>query len=75
MRHTPNLLDQDFSPADETYAFWTTFLLAFGLVFVVAAVANLIGLRWREFFPGTEKSSGLVPGVKAAVYTLMSRVN
>lgn len=67
-------LPQDFSPADESSAFWTIFVVAFGLLFVFALAAHWLGLQWRTLLPGAENSAGLVPGVKAAVYTLMARI-
>ena len=73
MPQTRNL-HETLSPAKETCAFWTIFLLAFGLLFVVAVLAKLVGLPWRELFPGAEKTTGMVRGVEAAVYTLMSHI-
>jgi light-harvesting complex 1 beta chain len=67
-------LQKDFSPANETSAFWTFFAVSFGLLFVFALTAKLMGLHWRTLLPGAENSPGLVRGVKTAVYTLMSRI-
>ena len=50
------------------------FLLAFGVLFVVAVLGRLVGLQWRELLPGAENSSGISDGVKAAVYTFMSHL-
>jgi light-harvesting complex 1 beta chain len=50
------------------------FLLAFGLLFVVAVLGRLVGLQWRDLLPGAENSDGISDGVKAAVYTFMSHL-
>jgi light-harvesting complex 1 beta chain len=73
MQHTPHL-QEDFSPANESSAYWSIFLLAFGLLFVVALLARLVGVHWRERLPGAENAPGMVQGVKAAVYTFMSHI-
>ena len=73
MPHTPHL-HEDLSPANESSAFWSIFLLAFGLLFVVVLMAKLAGLHWRELLPGAENATGMVQGVKAAVYTFMSHI-
>ncbi len=73
MPHTPHL-QQDLSPANESSAFWSIFLLAFGLLFIVVLLAKLVGVHWRELLPGAENAPGMVQGVKAAVYTFMSHI-
>ena len=73
MQNTPHL-QEDFSPANESSAFWVIFLLAFGLLFIVVLLAKLVGLHWRELLPGAENAPGMVAGVKAAVYTFMSHI-
>ena len=73
MQHTPHL-HEDLSPANESSAFWSIFLLAFGLLFTVVLLAKLVGLHWRELLPGAEHAPGMVAGVKAAVYTFMSHI-
>ncbi len=73
MQHTPHL-HEDLSPANESSAFWSIFLLAFGLLFVVVLLAKLVGIHWRELLPGAENAPGMVQGVKAAVYTFMSHI-
>jgi len=35
---------------------------------------TVIGLHWRELLPGAENATGMVQGVKAAVYTFMSHI-
>ena len=59
---------------DDSYAFKTIFLLAFGLLFVVVLLTRLVGVHWRELLPGAENATGMVAGVKAAVYTFMSHI-
>lgn len=73
MQHTPHL-NESLSPANESSAFWSIFLLAFGLLFVVVLLAKLVGVHWRELLPGAENAPGMVQGVKAAVYTFMSHI-
>jgi len=73
MPHTPHL-HEDLSPANESSAFWSIFLLAFGLLFIVVLLAKLVGIHWRELLPGAENAPGMVQGVKAAVYTFMSHI-
>lgn len=73
MPPTPEL-HQDFAPVDETCAFWTIFLLVFGLLFVAAAMVKLLGLPWRGLLPGAQNSPGLVSGVQVAVRTIMARI-
>ena len=73
MSHTPSL-HEDLSPANESSAFWSIFLLAFGLLFIVVLLAKLIGLHWRDLLPGAENAPSMVQGVKAAVYTFMSHI-
>ena len=73
MQHT-SPLHEDLSPANESSAFWSIFLLAFGLLFIVVLLAKLVGFHWRELLPGAENAPGMVQGVKAAVYTFMSHI-
>jgi len=73
MSHTSNL-HQERSLANGSWAFWSIFLLAFGLLFTVVLLAKLVGLHWRELLPGAEHAPGMVAGVKAAVYTFMSHI-
>ena len=73
MQHT-SPLHEDLSPANESSAFWSIFLLAFGLLFIVVLLAKLVGFHWRELLAGAENAPGMVQGVKAAVYTFMSHI-
>lgn len=73
MQHT-SPLQEDLSPANESSAFWSIFVLAFGLLFIVVLLAKLVGIHWRELLPGAENAPGMVQGVKAAVYTFMSHI-
>jgi light-harvesting complex 1 beta chain len=60
--------------SDDSFAFKTIFLLAFGLLFMVAMFARLGGMNWRELLPGAESASSMGQGVKAAVYTFMNHI-
>ena len=57
MQHTPPL-HEDLSPANESTAFWSIFLLAFGLLFIVVLLAKLVGFHWRELLPGAFSAPG-----------------
>jgi light-harvesting complex 1 beta chain len=59
---------------DDSIAFKTIFLLAFGLLFVVVMLARLGGMSWREWLPGAESASSMGQGVKTAVYTFMNHI-
>lgn len=59
---------------DDSYAFKAIFLLAFSLLFVVAMLARLGGVNWREWLPGAESASSLGEGVRSAVYTFMNHI-
>ncbi|MBU3649032.1 MAG: hypothetical protein FGM28_01840 [Limnohabitans sp.] len=73
MQHTEPM-SPDRPLADESYAFWTIFLLSFGLLYVIAMLARVIGMHWRDYLPGAESASSMGEGVKAAVYTFMSHI-
>jgi len=73
MQHT-DLLSSDRPAVDESHAFCTIFVLAFGVLFVVAVLARTLGMHWRDYLPGAESSSSMSEGVKAAVYTFMSHI-
>ena len=73
MAHT-SPVHQDLSPANESYAFWSIFVLAFAVLFFAVVLAKLIGWHWRELLPGAENATSMVQGVKAAVYTFMSHI-
>ena len=51
------------------------FALSFVLVLLVALFAQLMFLKWRPWFPGSESERSLIGGVKAGVYTFMSHLN
>jgi hypothetical protein len=58
----------------ESHTLWGIFTVAFLVLFIAALVAPLFGIQWRNLLPGAEHSKGLVGGVSAAVYTLMSHI-
>jgi light-harvesting complex 1 beta chain len=67
-------LTEDHPRADESQAYWTIFLISFGFLFVVVALAKLVGVQWRDLLPGAEDAKSMSHGVKAAVYTFMSHI-
>jgi light-harvesting complex 1 beta chain len=73
MQNTP-YLNEDHSRADESQAYWTIFLISFGLLFVFVVLAKLAGVHWRDWLPGAENAKSMSDGVKAAVYTFMSHI-
>ncbi len=71
MSHTTHI--REHRPSTEgPRGYMAIFLLAFGVLFVVAVLGRLVGLQWRDLLPGAENSNGITDGVKAAVYTFMS---
>ena len=67
-------LNEDHPRADESQAYWTIFLISFGLLFVFVVLAKLAGVHWRDLLPGAENAKSMSDGVKAAVYTFMSHI-
>ena len=63
-----------FMKADASSAFWGMFSLAFVILFMFAVASSVLGVQWRSILPGAENATGLVGGVKAAVYTFMSYI-
>lgn len=51
-----------------------TFFCVFAVIFGIALVAQLTGLRWRNWFAGAEGQS-FVRGVSDATYTLIAHIN
>lgn len=73
MSHTTQI--RAHRPATEgPRGYMAIFLLAFGVLFVVAVLGRLVGLQWRDLLPGAENSNGITDGVRAAVYTFMSHL-
>jgi len=73
MQHTQSHRTAN-TPGQDSFAFGAIFLLAFSLLFVVALLARLGGLDWREWLPGAESASHMGQGVKSAVYTFMNHI-
>ncbi|MFN9478329.1 MAG: hypothetical protein ACK6C0_02425 [Betaproteobacteria bacterium] len=48
------------------------FLVSFTVLLAVALIAQVVGLHWRQWFPGAEGAPSLLSGVKQAVYSFMS---
>jgi light-harvesting complex 1 beta chain len=51
------------------------YVLSFVVVLLVALLAQLLLLKWRPWFPGSESEQSLIGGVRAGVYTFMSHLN
>ncbi|MFM2034986.1 MAG: hypothetical protein RL459_251 [Pseudomonadota bacterium] len=71
---TTNRLHEDHSPANESPAYWSIFLIGFGCLFVLVVLAKLVGVHWRDLLPGAEDAKSMSQGVTAAVYTFMSHI-
>jgi light-harvesting complex 1 beta chain len=52
--------------------FSVIFLVSFTVLLCVALAAQVVGLHWRQWFPGAEGAPSLFSGVKQAVYSFMS---
>lgn len=63
------------SPETHAKADLGLFALSFVVVLFVALFAQLLFLKWRPWFPGSESERSLIGGVKAGVYTFMSHLN
>lgn len=51
------------------------FLISALFVLAVALVAQVLFLKWRNWFPGAEAETSLFKSVRAGVYTFMSHLN
>jgi light-harvesting complex 1 beta chain len=67
-------VDAQQQAADESQTFWVIFALGFMVFFIIALIASLVGINWRNYLPGAERTNGFIAGVKAAVYTFMSHI-
>ncbi|MEY4285830.1 MAG: hypothetical protein EBV20_01675 [Betaproteobacteria bacterium] len=74
MPHAQSVSNHHRESAGDSMAFRVIFLISFGLLFVLALLARLVGSDWRSLLPGAEGSTSMVQGVKTAVYTLMSQI-
>jgi hypothetical protein len=54
--------------------FYSIFVVSFVVFFVIALVAQVLFLDWRNLLPGAEGARTMLGGVKSAVYTLMSQL-
>jgi light-harvesting complex 1 beta chain len=54
--------------AKEFHALYVTSFIVFTLI---AVVAHVLVWQWRPWFPGSEASTSLLSGVKAAVNTVV----
>ena len=74
MPHVQSVSNHHCESVGDSMAFRFIFLISFGLLFVLALLARLVGSDWRALLPGAEGSTSMVQGVKTAVYTLMSQI-
>ena len=51
------------------------FLVIFIVFFVVAAVAQVLTLKWRLWLPGSEGEGSFFNSVRSSVYTVMSYIS
>ena len=54
--------------------YWLIFAASFAVFMAIALAGQLLGWQWRAWLPGAEGVKSLNGGVKAAVYTFMSRL-
>ncbi|MDZ7813508.1 MAG: hypothetical protein U5L74_10460 [Ideonella sp.] len=59
----------------EVFANEAIFFMSFGLLLLVAVVAQLFFIEWRSWFPGAESEKSLIKGVRAGVYTFLSHLS
>ena len=51
------------------------YALSFVVVLFIAILAQILFLKWRPWFPGSESEQSLIGAVRAGVYTFMSHLN
>jgi light-harvesting complex 1 beta chain len=54
--------------------FVLVFVPCFVLLFLVAAIGQVLGVSWKSWLPGAENMTNIVSGVSAGIYTFMSHV-
>jgi len=59
---------------DDKLSFLLIFAPCYVLLFSIAVLGQLVGMRWKEWLPGAEHKSSIFSGVHAAVYTVMSQL-
>jgi hypothetical protein len=67
-------LDPASPPAIDTHMSRLVFCVGFAVFLAIALVAQLLTMNWRAWLPGAEGKSGLIGGVKSAVYSFMSYI-
>ena len=70
MTNTPQDIEQMLK--EDSYTFKLIFSLGFIVIFAIAMVGTLTGMRWRSWLPGAESCKSVFGGVEAAVYSFMS---
>lgn len=51
----------------ESKVFYGLFIASFIVFLVIALVAQILGLKWRDWFPGAQGQKSLLEGVRVAV--------
>jgi len=51
------------------------FMVLFVIFFVIAAVAQVLMLKWRLWLPGSEGDGSFLNSVRSSVYTVMSYIS
>ncbi len=51
------------------------FTVLFVIFFVIAAVAQVLMLKWRLWLPGSEGNGSFFDSVRSSVYTVMSYIS
>ena len=59
---------------EDIRSYWLIFAGSFAVFMAIALAGQLLGWQWRTWLPGAEGVKSLNGGVKAAVYTFMSRL-
>ena len=64
--------DAPSAPSVERPSFDPTYVTCFIAILMVALVCQLLMLKWRPLFPGTDGERSLIGGVRGAVDSIMS---
>jgi len=69
---TNTSLQMDKHLKAESFTFRLIFSLGFIVIFSIAMVGSMTGMRWRSWLPGAESCKSVFGGVQAAIYSFMS---
>lgn len=67
---TPSSL-QEISKAESKLC-GQLYVVGFAVLLVVALIAQILGLKWRDWFPGMQSQKSLIGDVKQAVNSLLT---